>query len=82
VFYFSLDHLEAVKDLIDDVLVSRAYHMIAEESRILRAVDAIRQSNYRELGVCMNESHNSLRDNYEVSTAIRVEQSNDQIYIF
>jgi galactokinase len=49
-------------------LARRARHVIAENRRVLAAVDAIRQADGSALGQLLNESHESLRDDYEVST--------------
>jgi galactokinase len=46
----------------------RARHVIAENRRVLAAVEAIRQADGAALGQLLNESHESLRDDYEVST--------------
>ena len=42
--------------------------MITEDDRTLRAVEAMRRGEIATLGRLMNESHASLRDDYEVSS--------------
>ena len=46
----------------------RARHVIGENARVLAAVRAMRNGNAGTLGRLMNESHDSLRDNYDVSS--------------
>lgn len=62
------DQFESYKDVImNDVLVRRARHAVYENSRTIRAVNALRVNNIRRFGTLMNESHKSMRDDYEVS---------------
>jgi galactokinase len=44
----------------------RARHIVSENNRVLRAVESIDAASF---GALMNASHNSLRDDYEVSIA-------------
>ena len=46
----------------------RARHIISENGRVLRAVEALRKENFAELGGLMYASHASLRDDFEIST--------------
>jgi len=57
---------QAASDL-DEVVRRRAFHVITENERTLRAAEAMRRGETRALGVLMNQSHVSLRDDYEVS---------------
>lgn len=61
------EDLEAAKDGMDNVTYRRARHVIEEIRRTSQAAEALRQQNYKEFGRLMVESHNSLRDDYEVS---------------
>ena len=45
----------------------RARHVITENVRVLKAVDAMRQGDAETFGALMDRSHASLRDDYEVS---------------
>jgi galactokinase len=45
----------------------RAKHVITENARVVNAASALRKSNFVRFGQLMYESHNSLRDDYEVS---------------
>lgn len=47
----------------------RVQHVLEENRRVLHACDALRQGDYETFGALMNESHESLRDRYEVSCA-------------
>ena len=51
------------------VLVNRARHIITENCRVLDAVKALRKRDIVEFGKLMIMSHDSLRDDFEVSCA-------------
>ncbi|MBL0419727.1 galactokinase [Ramlibacter sp. AW1] len=55
-----------VESLPDEILRRRARHVLSENLRVLHA--GATQGDARALGVLMNASHASLRDDYEVST--------------
>ncbi|MFH5837421.1 galactokinase [Proteiniclasticum sp. C24MP] len=58
------------KHLIEDpVLIKRALHAVTENERTLLAVKALESENIREFGKLMYASHESLRDDYEVTGA-------------
>ena len=46
----------------------RARHVITENARVLQAAEALRYGDLGLLGRLINESHSSLRDDFEVST--------------
>lgn len=50
------------------VVAKRARHVITENERVLHAVRAMQQDELVTLGRLMNESHSSLKDDYEVSS--------------
>ncbi len=52
---------------LDPLTRRRARHVITENARTLRAADAMRRADARALGAEMNASHESLRDDFEVS---------------
>ena len=59
---------EALADAIaSPVRRRRAKHAVYENRRTIRAVEALKQGNLTEFGRLMNESHVSLRDDYEVT---------------
>ncbi|MGA2067300.1 MAG: galactokinase [Thermoguttaceae bacterium] len=53
---------------LDPTTLRRARHVITENDRTLRAVRAMRAHDVAELGQLMNQSHATLRDDYEVSS--------------
>ena len=59
------DQLDLVEDPTDR---RRAGHVIAENERVLQAVDAMQAGDLAQLGALMNESHRSLSEDYEVSS--------------
>ncbi|XP_048869302.1 galactokinase [Brienomyrus brachyistius] len=63
----TLQDLEGVKQQLNSVTFQRAHHVIEEIERTARAAEALKRGAYREFGKLMVESHNSLRDQYEVS---------------
>lgn len=59
---------EENKDLIKDVnRQKRAKHAVYENQRTIKAVDALNEGNINLFGKLMIDSHNSLRDDYEVT---------------
>ncbi len=53
---------------IDAVVRRRVRHVLSENARTLRAVQALRDQDMGQVGRLMAESHVSLRDDYEVSS--------------
>lgn len=51
----------------DPVRLKRARHAVLENQRTIRAVAALREGDITTFGELMNQSHISLRDDYEVS---------------
>jgi len=59
---------EEYKEMIhSDVLIKRAKHAVYENSRTIKALEALKQGDLLGFGVLMNQSHISLRDDYEVT---------------
>jgi galactokinase len=63
----SMAALEAGKRGMEDVVYRRARHVIGEIERTPRAAQALQASDWTVAGNFMYASHNSLRDDYEVS---------------
>lgn len=62
------EQFEAVKNAIaSDVRVKRARHAVYENQRTIQAVKALGDNNIELFGELMNQSHDSLRDDYEVT---------------
>ncbi len=51
----------------DPILVKRGRHVIHEHARVVTAAKALRQQELARFGELMNDSHRSLRDDYEVT---------------
>ena len=59
---------ESAKEVIKSpVCVRRARHAVYENQRTIKAVAALKENNIELFGQLMNESHRSLRDDYEVT---------------
>ncbi len=58
-----------VERLPDGVLRRRARHVVSENGRVLAFADALRTGDVAAAGELMVQSHRSLRDDFEVSTA-------------
>lgn len=63
----SFADLEANRAKMDDTTFARSRHVIGEIARVIDAVEALKSENFPRLGQLMYESHNSLRDDFEVS---------------
>ncbi|MDD4113243.1 MAG: galactokinase [Herbinix sp.] len=64
----SKDEFEAHKDIIkDDTLIRRARHAVYENQRTIEAIKSLKTNDMQRFGDLMNESHISLRDDYEVT---------------
>ncbi|MDY5913312.1 MAG: galactokinase [Inconstantimicrobium porci] len=62
------EEFEEVKDVITDpVNRKRAKHAVYENQRTIKAVKALKRDNLELFGKLMVDSHNSLRDDYEVT---------------
>ena len=62
------DEFEKNKHLIkSDIRAKRAKHAVYENQRTLKAVKALEDNDIETFGKLMNQSHNSLRDDYEVT---------------
>jgi len=67
----SLRHADrrAADEIVDPVVRARARHVVTENARAVAFVEALRSDDLDTAGRLMVESHHSLRDDYEVSTA-------------
>lgn len=62
------EEFEIHKDAIgDEICKKRAKHVVYENQRTIRAVKALKENDIAGFGRLMNQSHISLRDDYEVS---------------
>lgn len=64
----SSEKFEKFKEVLeDDFLINRAAHVVYENKRVNEAVQALKNSDFVTLGRLMNESHDSLKELYEVT---------------
>ena len=64
----TMDRVEQAKGELDEMTFRRCRHVVTEIARTVDAADALVARDYDRVGRLMVESHNSLRDDYEVST--------------
>jgi len=62
-----ISDLEAARGAMDNLLWRRAHHVVSENQRTLEAVKVLQAAGLERFGELMNESHESLRSDYEVS---------------
>jgi galactokinase len=62
-------HVEQAEGKIPDVVLRRCRHVVTENARTTQAAARLAQRDYDEVGELMVQSHQSLRDDYEVSVA-------------
>ena len=60
------EHLDLINELPAD-LAKRARHVVTENQRVLDGVQALQNNNLKLFGELLYASHESLRDDYEVS---------------
>jgi galactokinase len=61
--------LEAARDKMEEVVFRRGRHVVGEIARTIAAADALRRRDFSALGPLMAASHDSLRDDFNVSCA-------------
>lgn len=59
--------LEEQKGKMDEVLYKRAWHVVSENQRVRRAVEALKRDQFGLVGSLIFQSHQSLRNDYQVS---------------
>ena len=63
----SRDVLQEHASELDPVVLKRARHVVSENDRTCAAVEVLAAGDFDRFGKLMNASHDSLRDDYEVS---------------
>lgn len=64
----SVEEFKQLKKYIPDKIIkNRAYHVVHENQRVLRACEALEKGDILQLGQLFVDSHNSLKDLYEVT---------------
>lgn len=62
----TLDDWSSIKSKLPFEYHAKVRHVVSENDRVLKAVEAMKTNNVPQLGQLFNESHQSLRDDYEV----------------
>jgi galactokinase len=65
----TVSDLPSLKDACPDVVFRRLRHIVTENDRVLRTVEALRAGDAVAAGMLLSGSHASLRDDFEVSCA-------------
>ena len=63
----SVEEYEKYKGSLDEIAQKRCKHVLYENRRVLDAINALGKNDILEFGRLMNESHESLKKDYEVS---------------
>jgi galactokinase len=59
--------LDRAKELLDDFTFRRVRHVVTENQRVLDTVAALRENGPRSIGKLLYASHESMRDDFEIS---------------
>jgi galactokinase len=66
----TIQEFDDIGDVIEDpIIYRRARHVISENNRVVLAVSALKRGDLSTLGQLMNDSHESLRHDYQVTGA-------------
>lgn len=63
----TLAQLEKHRGILDPKVFTRCRHVVTENERVMKAVEAFNRGDIKALAPLMRESHRSLRDDYQVS---------------
>ena len=61
------EQLDSSRDQLSESEYIRARHAVTEMKRVLDCVEALASEDFTQVGQLLNQSHNSLRDDYTVS---------------
>lgn len=80
----SIDNLPKAKTLLDETTYRRMKHVVTENSRVLETVEILKAKGPLHIGHLLNESHVSMRDDFEISIdeldcAVETAQANGAI---
>ena len=64
----SLDEYSLHQGNLPEIIQKRVHHVVSEIARTLLATEYLQVEDWRGFGECMNLSHDSLRDDYQVSS--------------
>ena len=60
-------NLAQAQDLLDNTTFRRVRHVVSENQRVLDTVKTLREQGPRAIGGLLHESHESMRDDFEIS---------------
>lgn len=63
----SIEQLKSQENELEPILYRRARHVVTEIGRVQRAKKVLQVEDFTSFGETLNQSHESLRDDYEVS---------------
>jgi len=63
----NIEQLQSAKSALPEVVYRRCRHVITENARTTKAAQKLADRHYEQVGELMVQSHNSLRDDFEVS---------------
>ncbi|MCM2679584.1 galactokinase [Echinimonas agarilytica] len=63
----TFEELMAQREALDPVVFRRARHVLTENQRVLEAADALASHDVLKLGELMEQSHVSMRDDFEIT---------------
>jgi len=63
----TLSELNASRNELGQTIYRRCYHVITENQRVLESIESLKEKDLVAFGKLMNGSHQSLRDDYQVS---------------
>ena len=63
----SVAQLEEHASLLSPIVYQRCKHVVSEDERVSNAIAALNKNDIEAFGLLLNQSHASLRDDYEVS---------------
>ena len=63
-----IETFEEKKSGLDELLLRRSKHVIYENHRVIEVSEAMRNNDVNKIGQLMNDSHYSLKNDYEVSS--------------
>ncbi|MFZ7130689.1 galactokinase, partial [Avibacterium avium] len=61
------EKMEEKLTALDPIVAKRARHVVSENARVLAAVEALKQGDLTKLGQLMAQSHDSMRDDFEIT---------------
>ncbi len=64
----STGDLDRARDILDDVTFRRVRHVITENQRVIDTVLTLRTKGPNAIGSLLDDSHRSMRDDFEIST--------------